>query len=294
MAISFYKRSAVPPGAKIRLEVQFRDSAGIARDADSSPTITINDAANTSIVNTTIGVLRTGEGRYRYDLTIPDIVVDGTWRDTWTATIDGYANITTFDFNVLTPGTIEAVGSGVTKPEMQIGDDPIISFTQEETYGINMLMKLLRFRLRNTQIMPNGSRCDILSIADMQSFLWLALSEFNATPAFTGYFFSDVPIYTTFSDIIVEGAYLKALPSIIPAETGREWVATDDGINITPASVSSALSGILGQLYTEYRAKIKEAKRNHRPAPLGMGAGQLAVANPAYRKVRNIRVFGVF
>lgn len=293
MTISYYKRAAVPPGGKIRLEVQFRDSAGIVRDADSGPTLIITDSTGTDRLNTTT-IRRTGEGRYRYEYTVPDGYTDGVWRDTWTATIDGYANITTFDFNVLSKGSIEAVGDTVSNPIMKVGDRPNIEFTQEEIFGLNHLIELLRFRLRNTQIMPNGSRCDILSIQDMQSFLWLALSEFNATPTFTSYYFSDSTIYTMFSDIIVEGAYLKALAAIMPAEAGREWVATDNGINIQPASVSGSLNTVISALYQEYRAKLKEAKRNHRPSPMGMGAGQLAVANPAYRKVRNIRIYGAF
>lgn len=279
----------------IRLEVQFRDSAGLARDTDQFPQIEISNSDGVIVhPASSYGVRRLAEGRYRLQYTVPDGYADGVWRDTWSATLDGFANIANFDFNVLSQGTITATGDTVTTPEMKIGDVPKINFTQQEIYGINILMQKLRFRLRNTQRKPDGSRCDILSIDDMESFIWLALSEFNATPTFTSYTTADPSIYTIFSDLIVEGAYLKALPSLIPAEAGREWVVTDDGISVTPASVSSALSNIMSALYSEYRAKLKEAKRNHRPAPLGMGAGQLAVAHPTFRRLRNIRYTGQF
>jgi hypothetical protein len=291
----FYKRAAIPPGGNIRLEVQFRDSAGIARDTDQFPEVEIlNSLGATVRLPSNFGVRRIGEGHYRLQFTVPDGYTDGVWKDIWSATLDGFANIAQFDFNVVSQGSITAAGDTVTKPEMKIGDVPKINFTQEEIFGINVLMQKLRFRLRNTQRKPDGTRCDILSIEDMESFIWLALSEFNATPTFTAYTFADPTIYTIFSDIIVEGAYLKALPSIIPAEVGREWVVTDDGISVTPASVSGALSNILTALNSEYRAKLKEAKRNHRPAPLGMGAGQLAVAHPTFRRLRNIRYTGQF
>lgn len=291
----FYKRAAIPPGGFIRLEVQFRDAAGIARDTDQFPQVEITNSFG-SIIRTasSFGVRRLAEGRYRLQFEIPDGYADGVWTDTWSATLDGFANIAAFDFSVISQGTITATGETVSEPEMKLGDVPKINFTQDEIYGINILMQKLRFRLRNTQRKPDGSRCDILSIDDMESFIWLALSEFNATPTFTSYTFADPTIYTIFSDLIVEGAYLKSLPSIIPAEVGREWVVTDDGISVTPASVSGALNNILSALYSEYRAKLKEAKRNHRPAPLGMGAGQLAVAHPTFRRLRNIRYTGQF
>lgn len=291
----FYKRAAIPPGGTIRLEVQFRDSAGLARDTDQFPQIEIANSAGFIVrPASNFGVRRLSEGRYRLQYEVPDGYADGVWKDTWSATLDGFANIARFDFNVTSPGTITATGDTVSSPEMKIGDIPKINFTQEEIFGINMLMQKLRFRLRNTQRKPDGTRCDILSIEDMESFIWLALSEFNATPTFTAYTFADPSIYTIFSDLIVEGAYLKSLPSLIPAEVGREWVVTDDGISVTPASVSGALNNILSALYSEYRAKLKEAKRNHRPAPLGMGAGQLAVAHPTFRRLRNIRYTGQF
>lgn len=291
----FYKRAAIPPGGTIRLEVQFRDSAGLARDTDQFPQVEILNSAGFAVrPASNFGVRRLSEGRYRLQYVVPDGYADGTWKDTWSATLDGFANIAHFDFNVISQGTITATGDTVTSPEMKIGDIPKINFTQEEIFGINMLMQKLRFRLRNTQRKPDGTRCDILSIEDMESFLWLALSEFNATPTFTAYTFADPSIYTIFSDLVVEGAYLKSLPSLIPAEVGREWVVTDDGISVTPASVSGALNNILSALYSEYRAKLKEAKRNHRPSPLGMGAGQLAVAHPTFRRLRNIRYTGQF
>lgn len=295
MSQIFYKRAAIPPGGVIRLEVQFRDSAGLARDTDQFPQIEIANSTGLTVhPASSYGVRRLAEGRYRLQYTVPDGYSDGVWRDTWSAALDGFANVANFDFNVLSQGSITATGDTVSSPEMKLGDIPKINFTQEEIFGINILMQKLRFRLRNTQRKPDGSRCDILSIDDMESFIWLALSEFNATPTFTAYTTADPSIYTIFSDLIVEGAYLKALPSLIPAEAGREWVVTDDGISVTPASVSAALSNIMSALYSEYRAKLKEAKRNHRPSPLGMGAGQLAVAHPTFRRLRNIRYTGQF
>ena len=294
MTAKFYKRNAVPTGGKLALQVKFKDIAGVPRDTDSMQTILIETHNAVEVYNSSVGVRRVAEGQYRFDFLIPQGFEDGVWSDTWTGTIDGYATIANFDFNVNSLNTIEATGDAVSTPEMKLGDKPVIKYTQEEMFGINILMEHLRYRLRNTQIKPDGRRCDILSVSDMQSFLWLALSEFNATPTFTNYFFSDPTIYTIFADILVEGAYLKALPSIIPAEKGREWVVTDSGVSVTPASVSDSLSSIMGTLYSEYRAKLKEAKRNHRPAPIGISAGSLVGQNTVFRKIRNLKLTGIF
>lgn len=290
MSNIFYKRAAVPIGGRIRLEIQFKDSAGNARDTDPFPSIEILDAAGFSVRSASNdSIIRLGTGHFRFEYTVPTGFTEGVWVDQWTGQIDGYAVIAAFDFTVDSTGTAEAAGDTVSEPEMKIGDEPTIHFSQNEIFGINVLMKKLKIRLKNTQRRPDGTRCDILSVKEMAGYLDLALSEFNATPTFTGYLFSDPAIYTIFADLLVEGAYLKALPSLIPVEAGREWVVSDNGISITPASVSSSLNSVMSALYSEYRAKLKEAKRNHRPAPLGMGAGSILSSNPVYRRLRQIK-----
>lgn len=291
MPIIYYKRASVPVGGHIRLETRFRDSGGNLRDTDSYPSVEILDNDGGSVrAPSNAEVQRLADGHYRLDFEVPPGFTEGVWHDQWTAAVDGYAAIARFDFVVDSSVTAEATGETVGSPEMRIGDEPTITFNQQEIFGINVLMQALRFRLKNTQRKPDGSRCDIFSIGEMASFLNLALSEFNATPTFTGYYFSDPLIYTIFSDLLVEGAYLKALPSLVPVEAGREWVVTDNGISIQPASVSGALNNVMSSLYNEYRAKLKEAKRNHRPSPLGMGAGSILVTNPVYRRLRQIKL----
>lgn len=272
----------------MRLQVQFRDSAKNAKDAASFPTVEITDSDGYVVRSpSNSGVVRMSLGKYRLEFTVPDGYEAGVWSDVWVGEVDGYEMVADFDFTVDPSGTIEADGSTVAEPIMKIGDRPYVKWTQEEIYGINVLMDMLRFRLKNTQLGRDGRRCDIFSIDEMRDFLRLSLSEFNATPTFTSYLFSDPTLYVLFADIIVEGAYLKAIPSLIPPEAGREVVITDNGIAITPASVSGALNNVLSALYTEYRAKLKEAKRNHRPPPLGMGAGSILATNPLYRRLRS-------
>lgn len=283
----YYKRDAVPVGEEIRLEVQFRDSAGNKKDADAYPTVLITDADGTvAQAATTSGVRRVAVGKYALEYTVPDGYASGVWYDTWTAELDGSPLTAEFDFAVDPSGTIEAAGGTVLTPEMEVGDDPYIEWTQGEIKGINILMSMLRYRLKNTQVKPDGVRCDIFSVSEMESFLIMALSEFNAQPAITTYSFADHATYTMWADILTEGAYLKALAMIVPPSAGQEFVINDNGVSITPASVSSAINGVMSALYSEYRAKLRAIKAHHRATPLGMGAGSILVTNPAYRRLR--------
>jgi hypothetical protein len=282
-----YKRSAVPVGGQIRLETQFFDSAGNKKDPESFPTVEIFDGDGYLVrAASAASVTRPALGKFRLEYTIPDGYVAGVWTDVWDATVDGYALNSVFDFNVDPGGSIVAAGSTVTVPTMKIGDKPNVKYTQAEIYGINILMEMLRFRLHNTQFGRDGQRCDIFSIDEMLDFLRLALSEFNATPTFTSYTFADGAIYGIFADLIVEGSYLKAVSSIIPTEAAKEGLLTDNGITLTPASVSAALNNVHSGLYSEYRNRVKEAKRNHRPPPIGMGAGSILASSPLYRRLR--------
>lgn len=289
MARFTYLRDSVPVGEVIRLETQFTDSAGNPKDADNTPTIRITDAAATVVLATTSQlVVRTGLGRYRYEFTVPDSYTSGTWNDRWIGTVDGYQLTATFDFHVDSRGEIEAITT-VPEPDMELGDEVLNVFSQEEIRGINILLKMLNSKLRNIAFKPDGTRCDVFSQDDLIMFICAALSEFNATPTITDFIFSDLAVYTTFADVITTGAMLQAWAGQAILEAGKEWTITDNGVTVTPPPVSSSITNIYNAQLADYRAKLKEIKRNLRPSPRGMGAGSILVNNPALRRLRHRR-----
>lgn len=286
-----YKRDAVPVGEQIFLEVDFTDSAGNKKDADSTPTITITDAASSTVLATTSSlVIRTSEGHYRYLFTVPSGHISGIWNDRWAGVMDGYSMNNTFDFTVSSDGDIEATTTTV-EPTVEIGDEPEPEpYTQLEIKNINKLLKRLQDKLRSIAFKPDGSRCDVFAVEMLADFLSLSLSEFNATPTITNYSFADSIIVTTFSDIITQGAMLMAWTGQIAVEIGFEFQINDNGTNFIPPQVSTALNNIVNANLADYRAKLKEIKRNLRAhIPLGMGAGSILVASPAARRLRHLK-----
>lgn len=284
-----YTRESVPVGETIRLETQFRDSAGIPKDADSFPTVEVLDAATSQVVvATNSGVFRTGIGRYRYDLIVPTGFTSGLWNDTWSGAIDGYTLTSTFDFLVDSVGSIDAVG-GIVQPQPQIGDEPEVLFSREEIKNINVLLKILKSKVLNIKYDENGNLCPVFGDTDLVSYLCASLAEFNATPTITGYSFDNPLVATIWSDVITQGAYLVGMAAKAVHEAGREFVLNDNGVSINPPPVSSTITTLYNSQLGDYRAKLKEIKRNHRPAPYGMGAGSILVANPVYRRLRHLR-----
>lgn len=288
MSTFVYDRGSVPVGEVIKLEIQLKDSAGNNKDADAIPTIAITDGDGASVVAaTSSSVIRVSEGYYRYEYTVGSGYQVGTWNDTWSATLDGYAINAIFDFHVNSQGEIEATGTTVV-PQVEIGDACVENFNQDEIRCINKLLKEINVKLRNIVITPDGTRCDIFSAEDLVDFLEASLSEFNSTPTITDFGFDCPEICGVFRDIITTGGQLKAWLSLIPKEAAKEWTITDNGTQFTPASVSNALLSAYNAQYMEYRARLKEIKRNLRPSIRGLGSGNIAIAAPQYRRLRHL------
>ena len=290
MAQYVYDRSVVPITETLKLQVQFRDSAGNVKDTDGYfPSINIIDAASSDVVaTTTSAVNRIGVGYYQYSLIVPEGFTIGVWNDIWTGTVDGYSVTAVFEFNVTSAGSIEAVGT--TAPVlMAIGDDPVDIWTQAEITGINVLLKLLKARLKNTAFKPDGTPCDVFGVDEMLGFLCASLSEFNATPTITNYSFDNPTIYKLFPDAITQGAYLVAMAAQATVEAGREFTLNDNGVTINPPPVSSTIMSLYNAQLADYRGKLKEIKRNHRPGPIGFTAGGLLGSSPSVRKLRHLR-----
>lgn len=291
MSTIYYQRDAVPVGEKIRLEVLFKDSAENPKDTDSTPTIEIQDAASAEVLAATSnGVIRTAKGRYRYELIVPSSFMSGIWNDIWRGTMDGYDLIDVFDFTVNSQGTIETTGASVPETEYTLDDEEIsYEYTQEEIRGILILRGMLKNRLRSTQYKPDGSTCPIFSNELLNTFLCAALAELNATPTLTTYSFADNVIQTLAADLMTQGAMLIAWSSQAIIEAGFELTVNDNGVTVNPPPVSSTITTMYNTQLSDYRAKLKEFKRNHRPGPVGMGAGSLLVINPVYRRLRHRR-----
>lgn len=284
-----YNRESVPVGEKILLEVQFRDSASQPKDTDSFPTIEVLDSDSSEVVAaTTSGIRRTGIGRYRYDLTVPTGFASGLWTDNWVGSVDGYSISSTFDFIVDSVGSITAIGSTI-EPEPKIGDDPAYSWTRQEINNINILLKLLKSKVQNIKYDEMGNLCPVFSNDDLLGYLCASLAEFNATPTITAYDFGDPLVATLFSDVITQGAYLVGMAAKAVHEAGREFVLNDNGVTINPPPVSATITGMYNAQLGDYRAKLKEIKRNLRPPAIGIGAGSILAANPRVRVYRHLR-----
>lgn len=292
MARYTYNRDAVPAGEEIRLDVQFTDVAGTQKDADTTPQLAIFDASGAEVRSLSSNSVEwIGTGRYRYELTIPDGYTAGVWTDVWSGTVDGYSLSATFNFTVNSAGAITAVGT-VVDPEIAIGDDPwpsLIDFSEQAKANINVLLKMLKSRLRSTAFKPDGSKCDVFATEDLFQFLCIALSEFNLTPTITGYTFDDMLTRTLFADVLTQGAMLQAWTGQAILESGREFSINDNGVALQPPPVSSTITTMFNAHLADYRAKLREAKHNLRPAPLGMSAGSLFARNPAVARLRHYR-----
>ena len=287
-----YNRDAVPVGEEIRLDVQFTDVVGTQKDADTNPALAIFDASGAVVrALSAAGVEWIGTGRYRLEFTIPDGYSSGTWTDAWAGSVDGYTLSATFNFVVNSAGSITAVGT-VVDPIIEIGDEPwpsLVEYSEQAKANINVLLKMLKSRLRSTAFKPDGSKCDVFSTEDLFQFLNISLSEFNLTPTITGFTFEDMLTRTLFADMLTQGAMLQAWSGQAILESGREFSINDNGVVLQPPPVSGTITSLFNAHLADYRAKLRECKHNMRPSPLGLSAGSLFVRNPAVTRLRHLR-----
>ena len=170
---------------------------------------------------------------------------------------------------------------------VKLGDQVDFDFSDEELNGVNILLKYLKSRLRSTGRKPvrdqygamvkdadgiiTYEECNVFSDEILVCFLCQALSEFNMVPFFTTYSFHHSDITTTFSSLIVEGAYIVALASQALIEKGRDFTISDGGISYQPPQLGDFLSSQYNNWLSTYRDRLKFIKNNIRPGPQGFG-----------------------
>jgi len=187
-----------------------------------------------------------------------------------------------------------------------IGDEVDFDFSSGEIKGVNILLKYLKARLRSDGKKPKrdeyGSfitdgygelvmeECNVFSDEILVCFLCSALSEFNMIPFFTSFLFSDEIIHKTFSNAIVEGAYILALSSQALVEKGRDFTISDGGISYQPPALGDFIQSHHQAFLTSYRERLKFIKNSIRPNPVSFGTfTNLSSGAPAFVRLRHLR-----
>lgn len=280
----------------VQLVAQFTNLAGIPTNLNSFPKISIISPSGLVLMTpTSSGVMQLDVGKYQFNFTIPYNGPYGVWSDVWSGTMGVNLLQNSFEFIVVNSDVPRYVNND---GYVALGDDPGFNYSQLAIININKLMKTLRARLnshgksKSTDAFGNTVYvdCDIFSVDMLVAFLANALSDFNQVPFFTFFNFEDTTILDQFHDIIVEGATLMALASQALIERGREYTVNDNGVSLTPPTVSEMLMTQYNTLLTNYYDKLKFIKASMRPNPMGLGIfGVTSSISPAFARMRHLR-----
>ena len=297
-------------GQIVKLEIQYFDVNGDPVEPDDSPEVRIVDSVGTVLLDyTSEDVYRTEAGLYQIEYEVPSDGDIGMWMDEWRVVIGAQSLDTVFVFTVVDAetGVVETTGPG----RIKIGDAVVFDFSDEEIYGINILMQFLKSRLNSDGTKPMRDQfgafmrdaygeiiteeCNVFDDEVLVTFLCQALSEFNMIPFFTAYNFADPVIQTLFSQAIVEGAYIVALASQSLIEKGRDFTISDGGLNYQPPQLGEFLQTNYTTWLTSYRERLKFIKNSIRPGPQSFGTyTNMASGAPAFTRLRHLRARRIY
>jgi hypothetical protein len=291
----------IHPTEGVSLRAQFYDLNGNPSDLISVPQVTIvQPSGNVAIGPTSVGVYRVDTGLYGFDYTTALQTSQGVWIDLWRGQIpSGQIIVKEFNFNVFYTQTPLANSDGY----WALGDDVPFSFSQTAILNINKLLKGLKARLKSSGKSAGVDQfnnpiyvdCDIYSTDQLVTFLAQSLSMFNEIPHFTAFEFHHTEIITIFYNILVQGATLLALSSQALIERGREYNLTDNGVSLTPPTISELLNTQWSTELTNYMERCKMAKANMKPAPQALGSLTGSVARaPQFARLRWLRARQIY
>lgn len=287
-------------GDTIILEIDIRDATGNRANADSLPEVSIVDSEDSVLrTRSSTNVIRIDEGRYRVAYLVPGSGHVGIWTDHWYATLNGIDTEARLNFIVLD----EEAAADIISSDDQIGDPARVSYTREEIIGLNKLLAQLKARLKNNVYVESidgyGQTqfvlCPIFTDDELTWFLNCSLSEFNQTPHFTDYMFSDNVIsgrdggIGRYSHIIVEGAAILGIAAQMLIEAGKEFTITDNGISMNPPPLSATLNNQLSTFVAKHTETLKAIKCSIKPQPLGIGSFRVLAISPNYLRLRHLR-----
>lgn len=282
-------------GRIVDLYVRFVDATGEPVNADTTPQVEIYDSLGTrrrAISNIGVGLAKAETGLYLLSFEISETAPDGYWTDRWVAEIGNTEVESTFEFMVTSSGDL----SESVEPSFDPGDPVPWDFTREEAHGINVLLKMIKYRLKSdgTRKVRERDRyidvpCSIFTDPELICFLVNSLSSFNQYPHFTQFTFADPQMYGIFADIILQGGILLALAAQTLIEKGREFSINDNGVIYQPPQVADMLNTQYTSQLADYKEKLKHIKTSMKPNPLGLGTFRVTSISPNFLRLRHLR-----
>lgn len=284
------------PGRNVDLYVRFVDANNNPVNADDTPQVEITDSEGTIrrvLSNIGVGLVTDNQdGLYLLSYEVPANSPDAYWSHRWVAEIGDVQIENTFQFLVITAGSI----SESAVPSFDPGDPVPWDFTKDENAGINILLQMVKFRLKSdgTRKVRVGdqfvdSPCSIFTDAELISFLVNSLSSFNQYPHFTQFTFADPQIFGLYADVILQGGVLLALAAQALIERGREFSITDNGVTYQPPAVSEMLNTQYSAQLADYKEKLKAIKSSLKPEPVSIGTFRVTAISPNYLRLRHLR-----
>jgi hypothetical protein len=150
---------------------------------------------------------------------------------------------------------------------------PYQGIARRAARNMDMLIGLLKARLNSTGKTQTTDQygnvsyvdSDVFTQEQLEAFITLSLSEFNATPAFTNYSLVNDGFVNLFSAILVEGAAIQALGAQALIEKGREHTFTEKGFSFTPPDISNMLNSQFQTLLHPHIETLKHIKSHDMP-----------------------------
>lgn len=301
MTILKPRSQIISPTEGVSLRAQFYDLTGTPVDLVAAPQVSIiQPSGNVVIAPTSVGVYRVDTGLYGFDYITPLQVSQGVWVDLWRGQIpSGQTVVKEFNFTVFYTQTPLTNSDGY----WALGDDVPFNYSQTAILNINKLLKGLKARLKSSGKSAGTDQfgnpiyvdCDIYSIDQLVTFLAESLSMFNQIPHFTAFEFHHTEIITIFYDILVQGATLLALSSQALIERGREYAISDNGVSLTPPTISELLNTQWSTELSNYMEKCKITKVSMKPVAIGLGSLTGSVARaPQFARLRWLRARQIY
>ena len=260
----------------VQLKTTFYNILGEQADPGSFPLLrVIQPSGNVILGPTSAGVYRLDTGVYGFDYTLGVNSSLGVWTHFWSASIDGQIQIKELNFIVHNTQMPLINSDGYES----LGDDIGFNYNQTEIRNINKILKAVKARLKSSgkalKYDQFGNQvyadCDIYSTEMLVTFIDTALTEINSVPHFTEFTFNDTQVINLIFSLLVQGAVIFALASQALIERGREWNLQDNGLSLTPPTMSEALQTQYNTELSNWTEKVKFVKANMKPGPTGMG-----------------------